>query len=34
MHERDKLIQQVAVIGLGRFGLTVARTIAGWGHEV
>ncbi len=34
MHERDKLVQQVAVIGLGRFGLTVARTLAGWGHEV
>ncbi len=27
-------VQQVAVISLGRFGLTVAMTLAGWGHEV
>lgn len=34
MHERDRLVQQIAVIGLGRFGLAVGRTLAGWGHEV
>ncbi len=34
MHERDRLVQQVAVIGLGRFGLAVGRTLAQWGHEV
>jgi trk system potassium uptake protein TrkA len=34
MFERDSLLKQVAVIGLGRFGLTVARIMAGHGHEV
>ncbi len=34
MHERDRLVQQVAVIGLGRFGLAVGRTLSQWGHEV
>ncbi len=34
MYERDRLVQQVAVIGLGRFGLAVGRTLSQWGHEV
>lgn len=34
MLERDRSIQQFAVIGLGRFGLAVAKTLADRGHEV
>ena len=34
MLEHDKLLQQFAVIGLGRFGLSVAKTLFGRGHEV
>lgn len=34
MFERDSSLKQVAVIGLGRFGLTVARIMAARGHEV
>lgn len=34
MFERDSALKQVAVIGLGRFGLTVARAMAARGHEV
>lgn len=34
MFERDSALQQVAVIGLGRFGLAVARVMAARGHEV
>ncbi|MFN8511246.1 MAG: TrkA family potassium uptake protein [Chloroflexia bacterium] len=34
MFERDSALRQVAVIGLGRFGLTVARIMADRGHEV
>ena len=32
--ERDRSLRQVAVIGLGRFGLAVAKTLAERGHEV
>jgi trk system potassium uptake protein len=32
--ERDRLSLQIAVIGLGRFGLAAARTLYQWGHEV
>ncbi len=34
MFERDSALRQVAVIGLGRFGLTVARVLTARGHEV
>jgi trk system potassium uptake protein TrkA len=34
MFERDSALRQVAVIGLRRFGLTVARVMAERGHEV
>lgn len=34
MFERDTALQQVAVIGLGRFGLAVARVLATRGHDV
>ena len=34
MFERDNALRQVAVIGLGRFGLTVARVLTERGHEV
>jgi trk system potassium uptake protein len=34
MFERDDRPRQFAVIGLGRFGLTVAQTLAERGHEV
>ena len=34
MFERDTALRQVAVIGLRRFGLTVARIMAERGHEV
>jgi trk system potassium uptake protein TrkA len=34
MFERDSALRQVAVIGLRRFGLTVARIMAERGHEV
>lgn len=34
MTKRDRAIQQVAVIGLGRFGLSAAKTLVAQGHEV
>ncbi|MDP9371523.1 MAG: TrkA family potassium uptake protein [Chloroflexota bacterium] len=34
MLERDRSLQQVAVIGLGRFGLAAAKTLFDRGHEV
>ena len=34
MFERDSALKQVVVIGLGRFGLTVARAMTARGHEV
>jgi trk system potassium uptake protein len=34
MFERDSALRQVAVIGLRRFGLTVARILTERGHEV
>ncbi len=32
--QRDKHIQQFAVVGLGQFGLAVARCLYDRGHEV
>ena len=34
MPERDKVVQQVAIIGLGRFGVAVAENLYERGHEV
>lgn len=34
MLERDRSLQQIAIVGLGRFGLTVARSLHARGHEV
>ncbi len=34
MSRRHRVMEQVAVIGLGRFGLAVARTLIADGHEV
>ncbi len=34
MRRRERSMSHVAVIGLGRFGLTVARTLVAQGHDV